>query len=340
LRAHPYYLDLLPEDRPTTDKVLTIDAHSLERQDHITGFQLQEAVRRYDIGLIVIDSVAANFRVEFQGASRKVLGERAIALVKLGRALRKIAHEHNVAIVCTNQVADRFDDDRTRSDRFRLLSSPSESSSQATQKQGDGRATPTQQSANSAARMQPPTPATKQHLAAPQGPSIQTQRQPPATHQAQKNEIMSLDFQQRFFTGWGDDPLTSLYEHQKTPALGLTWANQLDVRIVLKLSSTPERNMARSQSEIDSHLWPSIKRRRHLKVVFAPWAPPSMDEGLEYDLEMQGPVSVEPLGKKKKIEHEEFDCEDDDFEGEETSEEHGELLDPKYWEGTEDEEFP
>jgi len=341
LRAHSRYLDLPLEERPSTDNILTVTAHNLEKQEHVTTYQLPEAVRRYDVGLIVIDSIAANFRVEFQGASPKVLGERAVALVKLGRSLRKIAHEYNVAIVCTNQVADRFDDDQTRPDKFRLMSSQSQSSSQSTQAQADGRPTPNQQHANSAARMQPPTQALKQPPPATRGPTLQPQRQPSAAHQARKDEIMSLDFQQRFFTGWGDNPNWSPFEHLKTPALGLTWANQLDARIVLKISSTLDRAAAgKSQSEHDSYLWSSVKRRRHLKVVFAPWAAPSMDEGVEYELEMQGPVSVEPVGKKRSVENEEFDADDEYLGEDEESGEHAELLDPKYWEGIEDEEFP
>jgi len=341
LQTHSQYLNLPLEERPSTDNILTVNAHNLEKQEHVTIYQLPEAVRRYDVGLVVIDSVAANFRVEFQGASPKVLGERAVALVRLGRALRKIAHEHNVAIVCTNQVADRFDDDQTRSDKFRYMSSQSQSSSQATQKLPEGRLAPRQENANSAARMQPPMQIPKQTLPATQGFVPQSQRQPSAAHQARKDEIMSLDFQQRFFTGWGDDPHSSPFEQLKTPALGLTWTNQLDARIVLKISSAIDRRAAgTSQSEKDSYLWSSVKRRRHMKVVFAPWAAPSMDEGIEYELEMQGPVSVEPIGKHKRLEDEEFDADDDELEENEENGEHAELLDPKYWEGVEDDEFP
>ncbi|KAK5949752.1 DNA repair protein rhp57 [Knufia fluminis] len=332
LRSHPQILELPPEDQPSLDHVLGIEVHNVEMQEHMITFQLPEAIRRYNAGLVVIDSIAANFRIEFQGASRKVLTERAVALTKLGKALRKIAHEQNVAIVCTNQVSDRFDDDKTRLDKVRLLSSQSQGSSQATQRYGGGTSTPTQtqQNANSAARMQPPSVG--------RAPSAQGLRPPPSTHQAHKDEVMSLDYQQRFFTGWGDDARASPFDQMKTPALGLTWANQLDARIVLKISNTHDRSKGEHGNE--SYLWSTVKRRRHMKVVFAPWAAPSMDEGVEYELEMQGPVSIEPVGKKRRLEDQEFDGDFDLDEERHEDDEHAELLDPKYWEGIEDEEFP
>jgi len=346
LLSQPQYTDLPPEGRPTTDKVYYIDAHTVEDQDHTVTFKLPEAVRRYDVGLIVIDSIAANFRVEFQGASRKILGERAIALAKLGKTLRKIAHDNGVTIICTNQVADRFDDDRTRADKLRLISSQGQGSSQTVPKQASGRATHTQQNANAPNSMQPPTTHPQKQLpAATQAPGGSLQA-PPSSHQARKEEIISLDFQQRFFTGWGDNGHNSPFEQLKTPALGLTWANQIDARIALKISDTLVRDAAKKgQGESESYLRSLGKRRRHLKVVFAPWAAPTMDNGVEYDLEMQGPVSVEAIGKSKSKsnDNENFDFDDDNDDDDDVEDEdleiseYAELLDPKYWE---DEEFP
>ncbi|MCJ1395850.1 hypothetical protein MMC18_008736, partial [Xylographa bjoerkii] len=53
---------------------------------------------------------------------------------------------------------------------------------------------------------------------------------------------LTLDHQQRFFTGWGDNPPSHLYhashshppDHNlKTPSLGLVWANQIACRVAL-----------------------------------------------------------------------------------------------------------
>ncbi len=65
-----------------------------------------------------------------------------------------------------------------------------------------------------------------------------------------------------------------------------------------------------------------------------------MDDGVEYELEMQGPVSVEPVMKKRRMEYEEFDVDNDVEDEVKDVGEHTELLDPKYWEGIEDEDFP
>ena len=49
---------------------------------------------------------------------------------------------------------------------------------------------------------------------------------------------MTLDHQQRFFTGWGDDPPSLRHvigeESLKTPSLGLVWSSQIACRVVLK----------------------------------------------------------------------------------------------------------
>ena len=121
---------------------------------------------------------------------------------------------------------------------------------------------------------------------------------------------MSLDFQQRFFTGWGDDP-SRPFEPQKTPALGLTWANQIDARVALKMDNTATHTASES-----GNVWSDTKRRRSLNVVFAPWTIPSAP--VLYSLESHGPVFVPTRTKKT---------------------ENAELLDPNLWD-VEDEEFP
>lgn len=276
LNSHFSYKDLSEDEKPSLNRVFTIDAHDLEAQEHIIQYQLPEMARRYRVGLIVVDSVAANFRAEFQGSSKKVLSERSVALVRLGNTLRRIAIEHDIAIVVTNQVADRFDDARTTADKFRFSSQPSSSQLNASQPK-------------------------------PSGDTSRPQPTPSGT-QSKREEVMSLDFQQRFFTGWGDNP-NNPFEPQKTPALGLTWANQIDARVALKMAHTSTH--ATSES---GNVWSDVKRKRSLSVVFAPWIASSTP--VPYTLESYGPVSV-PIKAKKP--------------------QNADLLDPDIWE---DEEFP
>ena len=58
-------------------------------------------LKNSDVRLIVIDSIAALFRVEYT-LNENV--ERSRALAELGQKLHKISHEYSTAIVCINQV--------------------------------------------------------------------------------------------------------------------------------------------------------------------------------------------------------------------------------------------
>jgi DNA repair protein RAD57 len=60
----------------------------------------------------VLDSVAANYRAEFEKKDARdgaaSMAKRGAQLVELGALLRDIARTEHVAIVVANQVADRF----------------------------------------------------------------------------------------------------------------------------------------------------------------------------------------------------------------------------------------
>lgn len=88
-------------------KILTLQTPDLESQEHILTYQLPIALVRHNIGLCIIDSIAANFREEGH-ASASALALRSTQLVRLGALLRSLARIHNCAFVVSNQVADRF----------------------------------------------------------------------------------------------------------------------------------------------------------------------------------------------------------------------------------------
>ena len=80
---------------------------------------------------------------------------------------------------------------------------------------------------------------------------------------------MTFDHQQRWFTGWGDDPLA---EDLKTPSLGLIWTTQIACRIAL-IKSPVYADGETNEGERGERI---LKRwRRWVKVVFAPWTRPS-----------------------------------------------------------------
>lgn len=70
LKNHPALTST--ERKPSLDRVISIVTPDLESQDHILRFQLPVAIQRHNVGLVVLDSVAANYRAEFErpGASR------------------------------------------------------------------------------------------------------------------------------------------------------------------------------------------------------------------------------------------------------------------------------
>ncbi|KAJ9601982.1 DNA repair protein rhp57 [Cladophialophora chaetospira] len=263
LLHQPVYDDILPEERPSLDRVHAITVNSLEEQDQVLRYQLPIAVQRYNAGLVVVDSITMNFR-EHGTRPGAQLAERAAELANQGNMLRRIAIEHQVCVIVTNHVTDRIDNYQS--------SSPATTSS----------------------------------------PAMSMHNLPPAVAQ-RRHEVQSLDHQQRFCTGWGDDKENTKHEHMKSPALGLAWANAVNARIVLKMESE-------QQEYVGGNIWRDKAKRRNLSVVFAPWAPPT-NPPIRYEIAMQGLVAVaEPEESKEAVD-----------------EEHAYLLDEALWE---DDEFP
>ena len=113
LHHHPQLAHLPAGQRPSLDAVLSITVPDLESQDHILRYQVPVSIRRHSIGLVIIDSVAANYRAEFEGRRDHLanLAVRSADLIRLGALLRHLARTENVAVVVANQVADRFGQD-------------------------------------------------------------------------------------------------------------------------------------------------------------------------------------------------------------------------------------
>jgi DNA repair protein RAD57 len=266
LDSHPTYQQLPPDHRPSFDHVHALTINNIEAQEKVIEYQLPVAVERYNAGLVILDSVAANFRADHESTTAKGLADRAADLTKLGAVLRKVATEQNVAVVVANQVSDRFADTQLNLSLDHLRSSsPALPSTQASQ-----------------------TSTTTSNLG------------------TERNSKLTLDHQQRFFTGWGDKP-SSRPDNMKTPALGLAWANQVSARIVLKVESEELRRRASASS---------VKRRRFMSLVFSPWTR-SSQWPLEYTIEAQGIVSATDTTANGH---------------------HPDLVDEELWE--EDEEFP
>lgn len=63
--------------------------------------RLPRLLSTYKIKLLVIDSIAATFRVEYE---RSNLKSRAKSLRSIGYQLQKLSNTYGIAVVCINQV--------------------------------------------------------------------------------------------------------------------------------------------------------------------------------------------------------------------------------------------
>ncbi|KAK2850725.1 hypothetical protein FQN49_005380 [Arthroderma sp. PD_2] len=235
-------LQALPPDtpRPSLDNIHSVTTVDLETQEHITNYQIPVAISRYNVGLVVIDSITANYRAESCTESVSGLLERSWQLKKLGHLLRTLAVTHNIAIVVANQISDGFESTLNDSFHEELREIPGSPL---------GRSSPgaTPSFAPASQSYQQPKAMANKSTQSPLPRSLQVDQGPHDDGGVHTftipgfNALLSLDYQQPFFTGWGDAP----YFHPgdgpfgapkgfKLPALGLIWTNQIGCRIVLK----------------------------------------------------------------------------------------------------------
>ncbi|KAH7393051.1 DNA repair protein rhp57 [Pyrenochaeta sp. MPI-SDFR-AT-0127] len=273
LSSHPALTSLPSDQRPSLSRILSIQTPDLESQEHILRYQLPVAIKKHDVGLVILDSVAANYRAEFEknGARNGAasMAKRGTQLVQLGALLRELARTEGIAVVVANQVADRFTKPPSTS------SSNAVSRTASTNSQGNSRTNSTNSQGNG-----------REHTPQPSYPPSQSE-----DGLLLSPDPLALDHQQRWFTGWGDMQYES-FNSQKTPSLGLVWTNQLACRIALikhpVYSNRPLIHTVNGEdqwNEEENHI---SKWRRWFKLVFATWAPPSDGRGIEFEIQKSG----------------------------------------------------
>ncbi|KAF9885077.1 hypothetical protein FE257_000717 [Aspergillus nanangensis] len=236
LECHPYLSTLSKGDNknpPSLENILSINAMDLESQDHILNYQLPVAIARYNVGLVVIDSITANYRAEHSSHSLLGLSTRSGELTKLGQLLRNLAAKENIAVVVANQVSDRFEVmDNTGGGAgpapYRVTTSTPYQSSPSTQIPPPLLNRDSVAAASPLSRPSRPPPESSNvelsqpAVILPSSPPIHSSSPYPAEEDPQqqqfdgsyivgnpvRNEILGLLHQQRFFTGWGDTTYT------------------------------------------------------------------------------------------------------------------------------------
>ncbi|CAH0022057.1 unnamed protein product [Clonostachys rhizophaga] len=297
LKNHPVLQNVDFADKPSLDNILSTSLPDLESQDHILHYQLPVLLERHNIGLIILDSVAANYRAEFerQGTMGHNMAARSSDLVKLGALFRHLARKHDLAVVVANQVSDRFASSAPPiSSPARLPSSwpsqlpPTQETPLASRSSLRGQALPHY------------TPSSPLPFSMP--PDDDGEPPPPP--------VLMLDHQQRWFTGWGDDPMSS--HALKTPSLGIVWCTQIACRIALfKRPVYGRTRMAPPISTAPGDDYDEVEEptstlrtwRRWIKVVFAPHAPasgPGLQDAIEFEISAGGLKALPPRKKKTR----------------------------------------
>ncbi|KAI1825726.1 DNA repair protein RAD57 [Xylaria intraflava] len=332
LAQNPFFRNLdAATPRPSLDGVRSAMTPDLESQDHILTYQVPVEVARQNIGLIILDSVAANYRAEFErGKDGSNMAVRSAQLARLGHLLRELARKHNLAVVVANQVADRFSDPNP----FAYLSSafphPPSYSPAAKNSARTPAVTPGPQYRSTTRIAQPmsqesPLASRSRNIAPAQDeePTSSTEdiivranvpQPPPEDFLPPAPAVLSLDHQQRWFTGWGDTPKRHPNETLKTPSLGLVWSTQIAARIALfrrpaygrkEVVEEPGIPAAADYDEYDngSAAGPYIKSwRRWMKVVFAPHVPgtgPGLEGAVEFEVVTGGLKGIDRTKNKK-----------------------------------------
>ena len=247
LSNHPKLNRLAKAEQPSLVRIQSTHIHDVEAQEHILRYQVPVAIKKQNIGLLVIDSIAANYRAEFDKSQTRrgaeSFAKRSAQVAQIGALLRDIARTHNIAVVVANQVADRFT----------MELSPTGFTSQSTQRSRP--ASPPQSVGARSNNFSQPVPS-EADTTFPGGLST--------------DDPLALDHQQRFFTGWGDDPAITNY---KTPSLGLTWTNQLAARIALLKEPIFDEKVPALGEERSIVGW-----KRTAKTVFSAWSEESATE--------------------------------------------------------------
>ncbi len=204
------------DEQPSLSRILSIQTSDLESQEHILRYQLPVAIKKHDVGLVILDSVAANYRAEFEKNGARngpaSMAKRGTQLVQLGALLRELACTEGIAVIVANQVADRFTKPPSTTpsnpvSRTTSANSQPYSRTTSTNSQNNGREN---------------TPLSSQSLSQIENNIILS------------TEPLTLDHQQQWFTGW---EIGSMNQRMLKRHLPWAWYGLTSSLVVSLLSS-------------------------------------------------------------------------------------------------------
>ncbi|TPX34997.1 hypothetical protein SmJEL517_g02517 [Synchytrium microbalum] len=88
--------------------IAVLSLRDVETQQHILLYHLTHVIDKMDAGIVIIDSIASNFRAENTGTGNEAL-DRSKTLYLIGAQLKKLAQEKGLVVICLNQVTSTPD---------------------------------------------------------------------------------------------------------------------------------------------------------------------------------------------------------------------------------------
>ncbi|MBW0491690.1 hypothetical protein O181_031405 [Austropuccinia psidii MF-1] len=224
------------------------------------------------IKLIVLDSIAAVFRTELEPNrlrdNKARMTERATGMNQVADALKYLANQYQLAVVVINQVSNVVDTSSGTSQLtpFGIKPNPTSSLSKDVKAQlivdNDGMAAPERQASSSSGTMS------------------SADREPlplPLTYQQQAY----------YFTG------QEVTNNRKEAALGFTWTNAINSRIMLRLLNyTFFKPVPNNEASAVRYSNPRVREAR---IVFSPFGKTRLDQnrkGVKYIIESQGIIAI------------------------------------------------
>ncbi|KAJ1675882.1 DNA repair protein rhp57 [Spiromyces aspiralis] len=207
--------------------------------------------RRQRVRLVVIDSIAADFRFSDDEKNwysarerREWFASRTQALNAIGDRLRRLAYEHNCAVVCVNQISDQV---RDSEDDLALVSA----ASTAPQQQAEGRDA-TGNGSNHIAG------AAAAASIGDDGSGNGYNNHIAGLYRSSSSSVLQLSIEEEVegeeaAESGGRIDLTTLQpkEARKAPALGLTWGSNINSRIVLFRRRDVRLRQQQQQSKLE-----------------------------------------------------------------------------------------